>query len=153
MADSYTQIHIHLIIAVKFRRAQIHKSWKNELYKYITGVIQHYGHKVLVINGVEDHIHILIGMRPNQALSDLVNKLKANSSRWINKEKHLNVRFLWQRGYSAFSCSKSIVPTVTRYIINQENHHANKTLINEQKRLLKYHKVNYRDEHLLKQPI
>ncbi len=90
MADSnatYSQIHIQLVFAVKFREALIQKDWKEELYKYITGIVQNNNHKLLSINGMPDHFHILIGLRPNQALSELVNQIKSNSSKWIN-DKH-----------------------------------------------------------------
>lgn len=130
MADSnatYTQIHIQLIFAVKFRDALIQNHWKDELYKYITGIIQNHNHKLLSINGMSDHIHIFIGLRPNQALSELVNQIKSNSSKWINEKRFCNVRFEWQKGYGAFSYGKSQVADVINYINNQEIHHQKKS--------------------------
>jgi len=149
MADSnatYTQIHIQLIFAVKFRDALIQNHWKNELYKYITGIIQHHNHKLLSINGMSDHIHILIGLRPNQALSELVNQIKSNSSKWINEKKFCNVRFEWQKGYGAFSYGKSQVADVISYINNQEKHHQKKSFKEEYLHFLNKFEVEYNEE-------
>jgi len=123
MANTYTQIHIQLVFAVKRRRSLVQKEWKEILYKYITGVIQNNGHKVLAINGMPDHIHILIGLRPAQSLSALVQDIKANSSRWINEQRLSSEKFEWQEGYGAFSYCKSHVMNVIKYIQNQELHH------------------------------
>ena len=102
MANTYTQIHIQTIFAVKRR-----KEWKDELYKYITGIIQAHGHKLLAINGMSDHLHIFFGTRPTQSLSDLMQDIKDSSSKWINEKRFINDRFEWQEGYGAFSYSKS----------------------------------------------
>lgn len=131
MADSnatYSQIHIQLIFAVKFRDAIIQNDWKEELYKYMTGIIRNNNHKLLSINGMPDHIHILIGLRPNQALSELVNQIKSNSSKGINDKRFLPVRFEWQKGYGVFSYGKSQIPVVINYINNQEIHHQKKII-------------------------
>lgn len=125
MADNntYTQIHIQIVFAVKFRNSQIQEEWKDELYKYITGIIQHNKHKLLAINGVSDHIHIFVGMRSHQSLSDLVKDIKGCSSKWINEKKFLPTRFEWQNSFGAFSYGKSQVESVIQYINNQEEHH------------------------------
>ena len=99
MPNTYTQIHIQFVFAVKFRKALIEDSYKQELYQYITGILQSYGHKLLAINGVSDHIHIFIGMRPTQSISDLMQDIKGNSSKWVNDKKFLKVKFEWQGGY------------------------------------------------------
>ena len=112
MPNTYTQIHIQFVFAVKFRKALIEDSYKQELYQYITGILQSYGHKLLAINGVSDHIHIFIGMRPTQSISDLMQDIKGNSSKWVNDKKFLKVKFEWQGGYGAFSYSKSHVQNV-----------------------------------------
>ncbi|KAA5533310.1 IS200/IS605 family transposase [Taibaiella lutea] len=123
MANTYTQIHIQFVFAVKFRNAQITEAIKEELYKYISGIVQNYNHKLLAINGMPDHIHIFIGMRPTQSISDLMKEVKGGSSLWINSRKVLNEKFEWQEGYGAFSYSKSHLQNVIHYINNQELHH------------------------------
>ncbi len=134
MADSnatYTQIHIQFVFAVKFRDSLIKEDWKEELHKYITGIVQNNNHKLLVINSMPDHVHILVGMRPKQSVSDLVMDIKTNSSRFINEKKFLPTRFEWQKGYGAFSYGKSQVNDVINYINNQEKHHHKKSFKEE----------------------
>lgn len=153
MANTYTQIHIHLVFAVKHRDGLIHPSFKDELYQYITGIIKHHNHKLMAINGMPDHIHILIGMRPSQSLSDLLQDIKGNSSKWINENKFLKVKFEWQEGYGAFSYSKSQVDSVIKYINNQERHHAIKTFREEYLEFLNLFGVEYDDRFVFKEPI
>src|SRR6056297_2530888 len=98
MANTYTQIHIQAVFAVRNRQSLITPEWKDELYKYITGVVQNNGHKMLQINGMPDHIHLLFGMRPTQSLSDLIKQTKQDSSKWINNRQFLHTRFSWQSG-------------------------------------------------------
>ncbi len=98
MANTYTQIHIQVVFAVQNRESLIKDLWKDDLYKYITGIIQNNNHKVLQINGVADHIHILFGMRPTQSLSDLMKQVKQDSSKWINKNGFVKGKFSWQPG-------------------------------------------------------
>ena len=98
MPNTYTQIHLQLVFAVKHRTAVIVPTWKYDLYGYMTGVIHNYGHKLLIINGMPDHVHILIGMRPTQSLSDLMKQLKQDSSKWINDSRLTGSRFAWQEG-------------------------------------------------------
>ena len=112
MANTYTQIHLQLIFAVKYREAVITNIWKNELYKYISGIIQQQKHKLIIVNGVADHIHLLIGFRPNQALADLMQDIKGSSSKWINENKFTRSKFSWQEGYGAFSYSHSHLSNV-----------------------------------------
>ena len=116
MANTYSQIHIQFVYAVKFRESIIGKDWKDELYKYTTGIIQKNNHKLIAINGMFDHIHILIGMRPTQSISDLIQDVKGCSSKWINKKGVLKGKFEWQEGYGAFSYGKSQVNDVVNYI-------------------------------------
>ncbi len=103
MPNTYTQIHIQVVFTVQNRASIIRKQWQEELYYYITGIIQNYGHKLLAINGMPDHIHILFGMRPTQSLSDLMRAVKGDSSKWINDKRVMMGRFSWQEGYGAFS--------------------------------------------------
>ena len=105
MANTYTQIHLQLVFAVKFRAAVIDSSWKEELYKYMTGIVQEQKHKMIIINGVADHVHLLIGFKPHQSLSELMQDVKGSSSKWINERKLTRSKFNWQEGYGAFSYS------------------------------------------------
>jgi REP element-mobilizing transposase RayT len=150
MANTYTQIHIHGIFAVKYRDAVISKLWQEDLYKYITGIIQNKGHKLLSIGGVSDHIHLLFGMRPTQSLSELMQMVKNNSSKWINDKKLVRGYFSWQEGFSAFSYSKSQIHQVCNYIENQEQHHAKITFLDEYKEFLKLFDINYDELYLFK---
>lgn len=116
MANTYTQIHIQVVFTVQNRDCIIQNSWKEELYKYISGVIQNHKHKVLAINGMPDHLHILIGMRPTQSLSDLMQDVKGSSSKWINQKRFTKGKFSWQEGFGAFSYGKSQITQVIDYI-------------------------------------
>ncbi|WP_410005833.1 IS200/IS605 family transposase [Aequorivita nionensis] len=150
MANTYTQIHIQAVFAVQNRQSLINPEWKDELYKYITGIIQSYNHKMLQINGMPDHIHIFFGMRPTQSLSDLMKQVKQDSSKWINTKGFVNGKFSWQEGYGAFSYSKSHIPRVIKYITNQEEHHKTKTFANEYLELLKESGIDYDERYILK---
>ncbi|MEQ8808908.1 MAG: IS200/IS605 family transposase [Imperialibacter sp.] len=152
MPNTHTQIHLQIVFAVKYRQGLIEKAWKDDLYKYITGTIQSYDHKMLAINGVEDHIHILIGMRPSQSLSDLLQDIKSGSSKWINDNKLTKRKFAWQEGYGAFSYSKSHVPNVIRYIHNQEERHRKKSFLEEYEEFLKKFEVDYDRRYIFKEP-
>lgn len=109
MANTFTQIHIHTVFAVQNRASLIRKTWQEQLHKYIVTIIQKHGHKVLAIGGTADHIHILFGFRPTQALANLMLEVKRDSSEWINQKKLTMGRFSWQEGYGAFSYSKSLI--------------------------------------------
>jgi len=152
MPNTYTQIHIHAVFAVQNRQSLISPKWKDELYKYITGTIQNYDHKVLQINGVPDHIHILFGMRPTQSLSDLMKIVKQDSSKWINQKGFIDGIFSWQSGFGGFSYSLKDVSNVINYIKNQEAHHATKTFREEYLQLLKDFDVEF-DNHYIFHPI
>ena len=121
MANTYTQIHVHLVFAVQNRLSLIDESWADNLYKYITSIIQNNNHKVLAIGGMPDHLHLLIGLRPDESLSHLVQEIKRDSSLWINEKRYVNGKFSWQEGYGAFSYSKSQLLNVTNYILNQKS--------------------------------
>jgi putative transposase len=126
MANTYTQIHIQCVAAVKYRRSLIEKEWKELLHKYITGIVQNHGHKMLAINSMPDHLHFLFGFRPDQSLSDLMRFVKGDSSEWLNNQKICKENFRWQEGFGAFSYSKSQIPMIASYIHNQEEHHRKK---------------------------
>jgi len=116
MPNTYTQLYVHVIFAVKARRLLISNLWKDNLYKYITGIITNKNQKLMIINGMPDHLHLLIGLKPDCALSDLVRDVKANSSKWINENKFVQSKFEWQSGFGAFSVSKSGLNAVANYI-------------------------------------
>jgi REP element-mobilizing transposase RayT len=153
MANTYTQIHLQFVFAVKYRNGLIHESFKEELYQYISGIIKANNHKLLAINGMPDHLHIFIGMRPSQSISDLLQDIKGSSSKWINEKKFLKVKFEWQEGYGAFSYSKSHVNDVINYIQNQENHHKKESFREEYLKFLKVFEIEYDERYIFKELI
>ena len=150
MANTYTQIHIQAVFSVRNRDSLIPKSWKDELYKYITGIIQNNKHKLLAVNGMPDHIQVLFGLRPTQSLSDLMQDVKGSSSKWINGKKFVNGKFSWQEGYGAFSYSKMELTNIIRYINHQQEHHTRKTFLAEYLDLLKEFEIEYDDRFVFK---
>jgi len=150
MANTYTQIHIHAIFAVQNRLSIIQKRWQDELYQYITGIITNNNHKLLQIGGMPDHIHVLLGMRPTQSVSDLIQIIKGNSSIWINEKRLIRGKFSWQEGYGAFSYSKSQVNNVISYIQNQEEHHKKRTFAEEYMEFLKLFKIDFDERYIFK---
>ena len=152
MANTYTQIHLQLVFAVKFRAAVIDSSWKEELYKYMTGIVQEQKHKMIIINGVADHVHLLIGFKPHQSLSELMQDVKGSSSKWINERKLTRSKFNWQEGYGAFSYSNSDLPNVIRYIQNQEEHHRKIVFKDEYRLYLKEFEIDFDEKYILKDP-
>ncbi len=152
MANTYTQLHIQFVFAVKYRKGLIATEWKDRLHQYITGIIQSNQHKMLCINSMPDHIHIFIGMRPTQSVSSLIKNVKTETSKWI-KEQKLSANFAWQEGYGAFSYSRSHVPNVIHYIQNQEQHHKKETFLEEYQKLLKAFEIEYDKQYIFKEPI
>jgi len=150
MANTYTQIYVQVVIVVKNRQCLIKNTWKTELYKYITGIIKNNGHKVMQINGVADHVHILIGLKPSQSLSELMKYVKQDSSKWINQNNFLKVKFSWQSGYAAFSYATSQIPNVISYIQNQEEHHKKKSFTEEYLDFLKEYDIPFNKEYIFK---
>lgn len=153
MPNTYTQIHIHLIFAVKFRKALIHSELKERLHQYLTGMIQNNDHKMLQINSMPDHVHMLIGLRPVQSLSSLVQNIKNESSKWINTNQLCDSKFQWQEGFGAFSYSKSQINTVIKYIQNQELHHSKKSFIEEYVTFLDAFVVDWDEQYIFKELI
>ena len=147
MAGTYSQIYIQIVFAVHGRQNLLQKEWREEVFKYMSGIIKNKGHKPMIVNGVEDHVHVFIGLKPSLALSDLVRDIKNNSSNFINDQKWIPGRFCWQEGYGAFSYSHSQIRYVYDYILNQEKHHAKRTFEEEYVDFLKKfeigHDVNY----------
>jgi putative transposase len=118
MSNTYTQLYIHFVFAVKYRNAIIEETWEDRLQKYITGVVQNNSHKLLAINTMSDHLHLFTGLNPKQSISDLMRLVKGDSSEFINKEGFTKRKFLWQEGYGAFSNSRSQIDGVVKYILN-----------------------------------
>ncbi|HEX7906191.1 MAG TPA: IS200/IS605 family transposase [Chitinophagaceae bacterium] len=152
MPNTYTQLHIQLVFAVKFRIALIQKEWKDRLHQYITGIFQQNEHKMLQINSMPDHIHIFIGMRPHQSISALVQNVKSESSKWIKENKFCKSSFAWQEGFGAFSYSKTHVDRVIRYIQNQETHHRKEAFLDEYRKMLKAFEIDYDERYIFKEP-
>ncbi|MDE1193493.1 MAG: IS200/IS605 family transposase [Arachidicoccus sp.] len=150
MSNSYSQIHIQFVFAVKYRTALISNEWKERLYQYITGIFRQNKHKVLQINGMPDHIHIFIGMRPHQSISSLIQNVKTESSKWIKAQK-LSPSFAWQEGYGAFSYSRSQINNVVHYIQNQEKHHKKETFLDEYKKFLTAFEIEWDEKYIFKQ--
>jgi putative transposase len=148
MPNTYTQLYIHLVFAVKYRAAVISPVWAERLYKYITGIVQNNGHKMLAINSMPDHLHLFIGLHPNQSISELMRLVKGDSSEFINKEKLTGSKFSWQEGYAAFSNSHSQIDAVVKYIANQQQHHTKKTFREEYLQMLKEYAVEYDDKYV-----
>ncbi|HEX6191940.1 MAG TPA: IS200/IS605 family transposase [Chitinophagaceae bacterium] len=151
MANTYTQIHIQSVFAVKYRACIIQPQWECDLYKYITGIISHYNHKVLAINGMPDHLHLFFGMRPTQSLSDLLEEVKGASSKWINNKRLTKGHFEWQSGFSAFSYSKMDSKNVIGYIENQKIHHKKINFMDEYKKMLTEFEVDFDEKYLFKE--
>ncbi len=143
MANTYTQLYIHLIFAVKNRAATVPESVREELQKYLCGVAQSAQHKPLAVYYMPDHLHLLVGLHPDHTVAELVRLLKANSSKWLNKNRRLLQRFEWQRGYSAFSYARSQLDAVVNYILTQPAHHRKISFQEEYIAFLKRFGVEY----------
>ena len=150
MPNTYTQLYIHVVFTVQNRQCLISKEWKDELYKYISGIVHNQKHKLIAINGMPDHIHILIGLNPVQSISKLMQDIKGDSSKWINEKSFIKGRFSWQEGYGAFSYGKSQLPQIINYIEKQEEHHKKKSFIEEYKEILSAFAIDYDERYMFK---
>ena len=150
MANTYTQLYIHIVFSVLGRESLISKSWQDELYKYISGIIKATGHKLYVIGGMPDHVHILVSIGPNTNLSELVRDIKANSSKWINEKSLVKGKFKWQEGFGAFTYGQSQLPVLIDYIKNQEAHHSTKSFREEYHELLKKFEIDFDEKYIFK---
>lgn len=148
MANSYSQIYIQVVFAVKARDYLIRPAWEERLYQYITGIVQNKGQKLLAINGMPDHLHIFIGLTPDCCLSDLLREIKKSSNNWINENKLTPAKFYWQEGFGAFSYSRSQIDSVVKYIMNQKEHHIKKTFKEEYLDFLKKYEIDYNEKYL-----
>lgn len=151
MSNTYTQIHLQFIFAVKYRAGLIDKAWKERLHQYITGIFQENNHKMLQINSMPDHIHIFIGMRPTQSISSLIQNVKTESSKFIKTQKLCSGAFARQEGYGAFSYAKSQVGDVIRYIQNQEIHHGKETFLDEYRKFLTAFEIEWEEKYIFRE--
>lgn len=148
MAGTFSQIYIQYVFAVQGRENLINSKWKDELYKYITGIVTNKKQKLIAINGIPDHIHVFVGLRPAMAPADLLRDIKNNSSNFINEKKFVRGKFSWQEGYGVFSYSHSHVNDVYHYILNQENHHKKKTFREEYLEFLRKFEIEHDEKYL-----
>jgi putative transposase len=149
MANTFSQVYLHIVFSTKNREPLIKQSWEETLYKYVSGIITNKGHKPLAINGMPDHIHLFIGFKPIMSISDLVREIKKSTSSYINDNKLLNGKFYWQEGYGVFSNSHSQIKEVCTYIQNQKNHHKIISFKEEYLSILKQYEVEYDEKYLL----
>ena len=152
MPNTYTQLYVHCVFAVKYRASMLHASWDERLRLCISATIQNDGHKMLAINNVPDHLHFLAGLNPKQSISDMMRCVKGDSSEWINKEKMTPVKFFWQEGYGAFSYSKSQVDSVIKYIAGQQEHHKKVAFLDEYRSMLNKAGIEYDERYIFKLP-
>ncbi len=148
MANTYTQINIHLVFAVKGRQSLFDSEMRINLYKYITGILNNLDQYPLAVNGFEDHVHVFFEMSKTKSLSEIARTIKSNSSKWINDNKMFSGKFSWQEGYGAFSYSRSQRDGVIKYITNQEQHHRKRTFKEEYLDLLEKFKIEFSNEYV-----
>ena len=148
MAGSYSQIYLQYVFAVKGRQNLLQKPWREEVFKYISGIIKGKNQKPIIVNGVSDHVHVFVGLKPAMPIPDLIRDIKNNSSNFINEKKWVNGKFSWQEGYGVFSYSHSQIDKVYRYIANQEAHHEKKTFKDEYIDFLVKSGIDYDEKYL-----
>ena len=148
MSGTYSQIYIQIVFAVKGRESLISQNWKDELNKYIAGIIKGKNQKPIIVNGMSDHIHAFVGLKPSMKISDLVRDIKNNSTNFINENKFVRGKFFWQEGYGAFSYSHSQIGNVYNYILNQEEHHKKETFHEEYLNFLKKYEIEFDEKYL-----
>jgi REP element-mobilizing transposase RayT len=148
MAGSYSQIYIQYVFAVKGRQNLLQKPWREEVFKYISGIIKGKNQKPIIVNGVSDHVHVLVGLKPAMPIPDLIRDIKNNSSNFINENRWVEGKFSWQEGYGVFSYSHSQIDSVYQYIANQEAHHRKKTFKDEYIDFLKKFEIDYEEKYL-----
>jgi REP element-mobilizing transposase RayT len=141
VAGTYSQIYVQVVFAGAGRQNLLEREWRDDIFKYMSGIIKNKGHKPIIVNGVSDHVHIFVGLQPWMALSDLVRDVKNNSTNFINDHKWIKGRFSWQEGYGAFSYSHSQIENVYNYILNQEKHHSKQKFQDEYKDFLKIFEI------------
>lgn len=150
MPNTYTQLILQFVFAVEHRKALIHEEIRERVEKYLTGIAQNKGHKLLAIYCLPDHCHLVTGVNPNQSISDFARDLKSNSAKWINNEKLLPFKFQWQEGHGCFSYSRSQLDKVVNYVLNQPEHHMKKTFKEEYHEFLDKFQIEYDERYLFR---
>jgi len=148
MAGTFSQIYIQVVFAVKGRENLLQKPWRDEAFKYMAGIVKGKGQKPIIINGVADHVHLFIGLKPSMCLSDLVRDVKNNTTNFINDKKLVKEKFAWQEGFGAFSYSHSQLDNVYQYILNQEEHHSKRTFKAEYLEFLQKFEIEHDEKYL-----
>lgn len=148
MANTYTQINVQLIFSVKGRENLLMDSFRQDLFKYISGILKTNKQYPLAVNGYADHVHAFFELDAANSVSEIARIIKANSSKWINEQKFLNHKFNWQTGYGAFSYSRSQRNSVIKYVVNQEVHHKSKSFKEEYLDFLKAFEIQYNSKYL-----
>jgi REP element-mobilizing transposase RayT len=148
MSSTFSQIYIQIVFAVKGRQNFLQKPWRDDVFKYMSGIIKGKNQKPIIVNGVSNHVHLFIGLKPSMAVSDLVRDVKNNSTNFINEQKYLKGKFSWQEGFGAFSYSHSQIDQVYQYILNQEEHHRKKTFKEEYLDFLHKFEIEYEEKYL-----
>jgi REP element-mobilizing transposase RayT len=148
MANTFTQIYIQIVFSTQSRQNLIYRDIKDEIYKYITGIVQNKDHKLITLNGMPDHVHIFTGMKPKESISDLVRDIKRDSSNFINSKNWIRGKFNWQEGFGAFSYGHSQIDDVFQYIQNQEKHHEKQTFKQEYLNFLKIFDIEYDEQYV-----
>ena len=149
MGNTYTQLYIQIVFGVLNRKPIIHPNWESNLHKYITATITQLGHKPLAINGMPDHIHLFLGLKPTVAISELIKSVKVSSTNFVNENRFCaGEKFAWQSGFGAFSYSKNDIDSVCKYISNQKEHHRKTTFEEEYKKMLIDWGISFEDKYL-----
>ena len=148
MSGTYSQIHIQVVFAVKGRENQLQHPWREDIFKYMSGIIKGKNQKPIIVNGLTDHVHLFIGLQPAMCLSDLVRDIKSSTSNYINDNKLVKGKFSWQGGFGAFSYSHSQLDNVYQYILNQEEHHQKKTFKEEYLEMLRKFEIEHDERYL-----
>ena len=148
MANTFSQIYIQAVFSVKGRGNFLMKPWRDEVFKYMSGIIKGKGQKPIIVNGVEDHVHLFVGLKPSMSVSDLVRDVKNNTSNFINEQRFLRGKFSWQEGHGSFSYGHSQIEQVYQYILKQEEHHRKKTFKEEYLEFLRKFEIEYEERYL-----
>lgn len=152
MANTYTQLYVQFVFATKYRAAALQPEWDERLRMYISATVKNNGHKLIAINNMPDHLHLFVGLHPNQSISEIMRLVKGDSSEWINRERLTNSKFHWQDGYGAFTYSRSQVDSVVKYIVNQQEHHKRITFHDEYITMLQKFDIEYDERYIFKLP-
>ena len=148
MAGTFTQLYIHIVFAVKHRAALFHRSWRDELEQYVTGIVENHGHKLLAVGAQPDHIHIFIGQKPVHSIPKLVEEIKTSTNHWIKEKKFCRFKFDWQIGYGAFSHSRSQLSVVIQYVRNQDSHHRKQSFREEYLAMLLKNDIAFEEKYV-----